>query len=52
MLVGDLGIWPDIAEIGDREGGSRGKKIEYGGREGNSEYLNNLKEVENLESLD
>jgi len=49
------GIWAyglTLQKLGTEREGSRGKKIEYGGREGNSEYLNNLKEVENLESLD
>jgi len=29
-----------------------GRRLEYRGREGNYKHLNNLKEVENLESLD
>jgi len=37
---------------GQRERVAEGRRLEYGGREGNSEYLNNLKEVESLEFLD
>ena len=55
MLVGDLGTWPIIVEIGGREERVvEGRRLEYGGGgiEENLQYLNNLKEVENLESLD
>ena len=39
---------------GQKERVAEGRRIEYGqgGKEGNFEYLNNLKEMENLESLD
>jgi len=48
MLVGDSGTWPAIVGIGVREE----EWQKGGGRiEGINEHLNNLKGVENLESL-
>jgi len=53
MPVEDSGTWPNTVEIGGQRGRVvEGKRLEYEERrEGNYEQLDNLKEVENLESL-
>jgi len=50
ITVEDLGTWPITVEIRGRM--TEGRRVEYReGIEGNHEHSNNLKEEENLESL-